>query len=249
MYGKVRINRRVLYDKTKVYLLIFILLITIILVLILKTNFFSIQKIIIFNNTQVTDEEVISYSGIYKGQNIFKLKISDITRKINKHPFIKDVKIKRSYPNEILIDIEERKKLVTISHMGIFFQVDNEGYILKTDSQVNDEMLIEGFEIDSFIEGNKINIKDNLALERALRLSTLIREWDIDIAPKILYENNTISLYINDNFRVKFGDVEDIDKKFKNFLDIYDDLKGKNIYNGIIDLSHNGYPIYRPFGE
>lgn len=249
MYKKSKFNKRTYYSKTRIYLLIILLLITVISILILKADFFSVKSIVVFNNYHISDEEIIAYSEINNSQNIFKLKISEVAENIINHPFIKNAEIKRNYPNEIIIDIEERNKIAAISHMGIFFLVDNEGYILKITPQISDEILVEGFEINSFIEGDIINISDNDALNSSLELSSLIKEWNSDISPKIEYKNDTIELYINDNFKVKFGNGEDIHTKFNIFLNIYDDLKEKNIYNGIIDLSHSGYPIYRPFGE
>jgi len=245
---KSKVNQKVKYDKVKIYLLLFCFFISLVGILVFNTDFFLIKEIIVLNNYTVPDKDIIGYSGINKEQNIFKLNISVTSEKIEKHPYIKSVNIERKLPSKIIIDIVERNKVAALYYMGIYIIIDDEGYILKTASQVKDEIVIEGFNIENFIEGSKIDILENKELETTLVLCELIRK-DFKSINRIKYNNRIIEVYINDNYKVKFGIDGDIKSKYLNFIKIYNDLESKNIYNGIIDLSHNGYPIYRPFGE
>lgn len=247
--SKHRVDKKVRYGKLRLYFLIFFLLSAIIFIILFKTNFFEINSIFVNNNDALSKEEVISYSGIQIGENIFKIKLSETRDKIIKSPLVKDVTIKRKLPNKLLIDVIERKKLAAVSYMGIYFIIDNEGVILYTSHDIDDICVVEGFEFESFLEGESIKVKNEEDLKEAIALCTLIENSDFGFKPKIVYNNENITLYINENFKVKFGNGENLSKRFTIFQAIYDDLVNKSVDTGTVDISHDGYPTYSPFGE
>ncbi|MCT4563785.1 MAG: FtsQ-type POTRA domain-containing protein [Maledivibacter sp.] len=247
--SKHRVDKKVRYGKIRLYFLIFFLLSAIIFIILFKTNFFDISNIFVVNNEVLTNEEIISYSGIQMGENIFKIKLSEAGDKIIKCPLVKDVTIKRKLPNKLMIDVVERKKLAAASYMGIYFIIDDEGVILYTSHDINDICVIEGFEFESFLEGESIKVENEEALNKAVALCTLMENSNLIFRPRIVYNNENITLYINEKFKVEFGSGENLTKRFKIFEAIYDDLIGKNVNSGTVDISHDGYPTYSPFGE
>ncbi|RKD27673.1 cell division protein FtsQ [Caminicella sporogenes DSM 14501] len=247
--SKNQITKKVKYGKLKIYIIISILILALMFILVFKTNFFSIDEIIVKNNNEVSRDVIIAYSGIQLHNNIFKIKLSEITKKIEKNPYIKTAKVSRKLPNKIVIEVIERKRLAAIFYMGIYFIIDDEGYVLETKNKVKDVVVIEGFEINRFSEGEKIDLSGNEDLRKVLTLCSLIQKSNIDIKPKIYYNNGNINITIEDKLKVKFGNGENIDYKFKAFLSILKYLKSKDIYTGVIDISTNGYPVYRPFDE
>ncbi|SKC78820.1 cell division protein FtsQ [Maledivibacter halophilus] len=247
--SKNRVDKKVRYGKIKIYFLIFFLLSTIIFIILFKTNFFEINGIFVNSNTVVSDDEIVSYSGIKTGDNIFKIKLSEAREKLIKNPLIKDVTIKRKLPNKLIINVIERKKLAAVSYMGIYFVIDEEGVILYTAQAVEDMYVIEGFEFESFLKGEKIKVKNEEDLRKIIELCSLLENSDLAIIPKISYENENIILYIDEDFKIKFGRGENLSKRFVIFKAIYYDLISKNIDSGSVDISHDGYPTYSPFGE
>jgi len=247
--GKNRVDKKVRYGKLRIYLLIFFLLSTLIFIILFKTNYFEISDVIVSNNLQLSKDEIVSYSGVHIGDNTFKIKMSEVREKILKTPFIKDVIIKRKLPDKLLIEVVERRKIAAISYMGLYFFVDNEGIILYTSHEIDNTYIIEGFEFESFIEGEKIKVKNDEDLKKVIALCSLLENSDLAIKPKIACNGGNIILYLNDNFKVNFGRGENISHKFTVFKAIYKDLTAKNVDSGVIDISHNGYPTYSPFGE
>ena len=69
-------------------------------------------------------------SGINNNTNILLLNCSKVKNSLLTHPWIKDVKIKRKYPNGLNINIEEYKPLAVVN-AGQKFIVDGEGVIFK----------------------------------------------------------------------------------------------------------------------
>lgn len=247
--AKNRVDKKVRYGKIKIYFLIFFLLSTIIFIILFKTNFFEIKQIFVSGNRAVSSDEVVSYSGIQIGDNIFKIKLSEAKEKIIKNPFIKDVSIDRKLPNKLTIDVMERKKLAAMLYMGMYFIIDKDCVILYTAHEIEDMYVIDGFEFESFLKGKKIKVNNEEDLKKIVELCNLLESSNLTIVPKIAYEDQNITLYINENFKVKFGRGENLSKRFTVFKAIYNDLASKNVDSGSVDISHDGYPTYSPFGE
>ncbi|MCG8539749.1 MAG: FtsQ-type POTRA domain-containing protein [Clostridia bacterium] len=246
---KYGVDKRVRYGKLRIYLLIFFLLSTLIFIILFETNYFEIGNIIVDNNIELSKEEIISYSGINTGDNIFKIKLSEVRERIIDIPFVKDAVIKRKLPNKLLINIVERKKIAAISYMGLYFFVDNEGIILYTSHDIDETYVIEGFEFESFAEGEKIKVKNEEDLYKTLSICSFLENSNLEINPRLLCLDGNITLYLNDNLKVKFGKSGDLADKFTIFEAIYKDLISRNIDSGVVDISHDGYPTYSPFGE
>lgn len=244
-----RVDKKVRYGKIRIYLLIFFLLSTLIFMILFKTSYFEISDIVVNNNIEVSKEEIVAYSGVNIGDNTFKLKISDIREKIIRTPFIKDVTIKRKLPSKLMIEVMERQKIAAIHYMGLYFFVDNEGVILYTSNEIDGTYVIEGFEFESFTEGEKIRVKSDEDLKKSIQICGMLEGSDLAIKPKITCIEGEFSLYLNESFRIKLGRGENIERRFAIFESIYKDLISKNVDTGVVDISHDGYPTYSPFGE
>ena len=96
-------------------------------------NFFSIEKIILFknesNNLNILDSEF----EFLKGKNITTISQTDFKNIIEKYPLIKEIKIKKIYPNKIELNIETKKilgillekkekKLITADNEILYFK-------------------------------------------------------------------------------------------------------------------------------
>ncbi len=248
-YTKTKVNKNIKYKKAKIYALIIFLVIILTTILVFKTNIFLINDIIVTNNYQISDEIVISYSGIHLNDNIFKINLSESQEKVEKNPYIKKAIIKRHLPNRIQIDIEERKMLAAIENMGIYFLVDDEGYLLETNPEVNDSYIVKGFEFDSFLQGDKLKIKNQDDFDSILILCKLLKKSDFISKPIIYYNDGTIEMDIDNQLKVKLGESEDLEIKLKKLNIIIKDLVNRNSQHGELDMSNDGQIIYRPFRE
>ena len=82
-------------------------------------------------NKKLSYDKIIKASMCNIGENIFKINMKKGEESLKRLPYIKECKIKRKLPNEIIIEIEERKEVAIISYIGSFVYIDKEGYILK----------------------------------------------------------------------------------------------------------------------
>lgn len=90
-------------------------------------NFFRVTKISIVADEKLEKEKILKNSGIKIGDNIFAVDINKIAEQILNDPWVKNVKIIRTYPKKIIIDAKikdicgiakQNKKLVFVDCYG-----------------------------------------------------------------------------------------------------------------------------------
>ncbi|HVI42853.1 MAG TPA: FtsQ-type POTRA domain-containing protein, partial [Anaerovoracaceae bacterium] len=74
------------------------------------SSLFDIQKLTVDNNSHYTEEQVISLAGAKTGENLFEASLSRMKEKLLTDSYIKNVKLKRKLPGEVVIILEERKE-------------------------------------------------------------------------------------------------------------------------------------------
>ena len=81
-----------------------------------------------------------------------------------------------------------------------------------------------------------------------MSLISLLEQSEVKPNTLIRFEDRNITLDM-DSIKVKFGVGENIEGKFNDFVNIYETLKSDGVVTGVIDVSTDGLPVYRPFGE
>lgn len=234
------------YKKTAV--LILLLLVTGGLLLVFKTDVFVIQKFEYPPSVYLSDSDIRKYGKISERTLIFMYDVEEAEKLMVRHPYIKSVQVHKKFPGSLKLDIEYRQELAAIKYSGLYVTVDESLTVLKVEESIGDIFLIEGFEFKSFNIGEPLRVEDWKVLQRTVQLISLLRNSHIEAKPHIRYDDG-IELLLNDAYRVRFGKGQDIERKFNDFVDIYEQLSEKGVQSGIIDVSHNGLPIFKPFGQ
>jgi len=240
------IDKKIKKRKKSVIILFMVFLTAVSFILVFRTDIFSIKSVDITGNSILSKEHIVYYSGIILSNNIFKERISSIEKNLLMQPYIKQVKVKRAFPDGIKIEIEERKQTAYVPFMGNYIIIDNEGYVLETTLNSEGLMLMKGLDFSNFNEGDILNVKDKHQLDKALEI---IRELEIEgLSIKELDMTNTenIRMNISDMMVCTIGKGVQLNYKIKVLRNILTDLADKEIVRGIIDISHEGYPSYRP---
>ncbi len=229
--------------------LIFLAIVILLGVIMFKTPVFRITNIEYNHNININRKEIMHYAELDKDSNFFFTNPSLLEKKLVRHPYVKSVKVRKKLPNKLLMEFEYNKEFVAIVYSGIYLITDEKLNVLKVEEQVGDIFLIEGFSVKSFNIGRQIKVKDFEVLEHSVELIHLLSKSHIEAKPILMYKDGSIELELNSDYKVKFGDGENIERKFNDFVDIYDDLNRKQAISGVIDVSSEGLPSYRPFGE
>ncbi|MEJ5285525.1 MAG: FtsQ-type POTRA domain-containing protein [Brevinematales bacterium] len=152
--------------------------------ILLNTDSFGLKDIKIEGNRFLSNEEVINISGLSKGINIISLDLKNIANKIKRNVFIKEVVVKRIFPDKIEIIIKEKDVVANLNYNGSYFVIDRNGQILTNGIYI----LAPYLELDYTPVIEKNSIKDEFV---SLTLGNIYDYGKIDKIEKILIKKDS----------------------------------------------------------
>ena len=218
---------RTIREKGKISLIkkLFIFILVIIAIWgILHTRLFGVKNIVIINNNHLTEEEIISISGVNQGDNIYKRSSKEIKDSLFENAYIEDATIKKKLPNTIEINIVERNINYMIQFSDTYVYLNNQGYMLEQTTEKANVPIIVGLSTDqnSVVIGSRLNTDDLSKMNKIIKicelakvneLSEFISKIDISNEKNYVVEMESRGKIIN------FGDCSN-----------YSDLNTKMLY-------------------
>jgi len=126
-----RILRRSIRVASRVFL--FILLsfaIHQVYVQLLEDSFFRTKEVEVKGCLRIPEKTILSLARIEGMPNLFTLSLQEIARRVEVHPWIDYVRIRKVFPNRVLIHIEERKPMAILQLEEPFY-IDSKGVIFS----------------------------------------------------------------------------------------------------------------------
>lgn len=213
-----------------------------------NTDLLRIKTIEFNENEHVDLYDIQRYSGVEIGTPYFEIDDVMATQGLSTHPYIKSAKLTKVFPNTVKFDIVYRIHYFNIRYSDILLSLDSQLHVLEVLATENEGYTVEGFAFESFSTGKVIDVSQLYILENIVSLISLLEQSPLEPNPLILFEDRNIVLTL-DGIKVKFGVGENIESKFNDFVNIYEALKADGVVSGVIDVSTDGLPVYRPFGE
>lgn len=234
--------------KKNAKIILYVFLVILISVLLINSPLFDVKKINVEGNTKVSDEKIISLSGVQLYTNIFKLNKLDIVEKIKENAYIEDADVSRKIPSTVIIDIIEREPKYMLQFADSYVYINNQGYMLEISNDKLEIPILIGFTTDlsNIKPGNRINIEDLKKMDMVIKIYEATKSNDlghlitkIDISDE---KNYTIILE-SEGKKVYLGDCSDLNtrilylkailekspgKKGEVFLNV--DLNSQNVY-------------------
>lgn len=224
-----------------VYTPIAVLLIVIIVIFGMSV-FFRISDIEVTGAEKYTVDQILSISGIVKGDNLIFLDTKAVSKKIgSKLAYLNEVVIDKIIPDKVVIKVTESQPIAVISYNGDWWIVDQIARALeKTDgSSAAEKMKINGIEPVSVAEGQKIIVSEDqqTKLQYLIDILTALNNIGIayDVSMLDIANIGNISFVYSDRFTVKIGSGEDIDHKLVLMQQVIEQLESDFI--GKIDLT------------
>ena len=213
------------------------------------TPVFNITSINVSGNNRLSENTIISISGLSRGVNIFKNRKSSIKKNLKENPYIEDVTIKRKLPGTIEIDITERIVEYQIKVMDSFIYIDKQGYILEKVSSEEEAIFIEGYETkdEELLKVKRLNNNDLIKLSAVQKIINAYNSAEIiDKIEKIDISNSKeYILYLN-NKQIYVGDDSNLTDKMGYIKTILDDVKDSSGIIFVNRVSSGLKPYFRP---
>lgn len=216
----------------------------------LTSPIFNIKNIKVSNNGQaVTQETIISLSGLKYDENIFRFNLGNIIENIKQNAYIEDVIINRKLPNTVEIEIKERVHKYSVDFMGKYAYINNQGYILEISEDSKGLPIIQGIttEEEQVVPGARLNVEDLEKLENVIKIMDISLDSNLDskVTSIDITDENEYSIYLEEEKKtINLGDCSNLSNKMLYVVAIIEQTKGEEgqvFVNG--DLN-NGFQAY-----
>lgn len=221
--------------KHKVVIIVAIsLLIGLIVYLFATLDYFSIKKITIKNNKIVKTSEIKNYSNYSLGENIFRFNKNNLRKKLINDIYIRDVNVKKKYPNTIEITVEETKDICYFQLGKDKFFVDSDYNVVKNKNRIDYTKIAK-------IDGANENLSKISNLQSDEKFYEFIKNlYDNKILDQLvgidIYNANDITLLTKNEIKVFFGDLNESEKKSNNLYKILKEISTKSINPKSVDI-------------
>lgn len=212
--------------------------------------FFRIAVIDVEGNQALSDEKVVTLSGIHIGDNFFYADVRTAKKSLQQNPFVKTVSIQRKLPNRFVICLEERRAVGYLVTTDGYVQVDEDGRFLAIQQSLSNYNLpvISGVElselpsIGGFIENAKL--KQALEVLQYCDQSLLSNISELNVG-----QDYYILAYTNQKVEVRLGGLDNIEQRLQDLNQILTSVVGVTIAADqilYIDMRYDGQQIIKP---
>jgi cell division protein FtsQ len=96
----------------------------------LDDPYFRVKEIEVEGSRKIPRETLLSLAVIEGMPNLFSVKLKEVTKRLETHPWIEQVRVGKVFPDKILIQVEERKPMAIIQLEELYY-IDTKGEIFS----------------------------------------------------------------------------------------------------------------------
>ncbi len=239
------------FGRLVVKLLLLMLLAVGLYIYLRNSAWLNIKSIEVKGNRQVASGELQELSGVEIGQNILEADISEAARAISYHPMIQKVTISRSYPDKVVITVQERSLWAVVRYKQSFLCLDPEGYCIDKAASLD----IGSYVLISFDE-----LPDYVTLGRPFQpeaVKAIGSVWEglsaserADISEfHYIMQSKEITIFLVNGTEIRFGDLSRQSEKMellKKCMDMDTEFRANDgDVIEYVDLRFKGQPVIK----
>ncbi len=209
-----------------------------------RSGLINVKKIEVSGNKSVPSTKIIKACRVGEHTSLLSVSTGDISGRILKDPWIKNVTIKRVFPHTLRVEVQERVPLAIISQGGKFYLVDDDLFVLS-DRQYADNSdipTITNLPVDKIRVGERLT---NNSLENAVKcIKSMDPEFRKTISLISASSPDKLSLYNKSNVEILYGEAKQTDDKNKVLQTILKEQGKQVIFIDIRSYPHSD-PVLR----
>lgn len=215
--------------------------------LIASTSYFNVQAFKVTGNSYYSAEEILVMGDCKTGGNIFwGAKLKDIETRLEKDPYMGDVKVKRVLPDTIQIDVVERTQVAAVVYGQHYVVIDKEGRVLRN-TEVDPHLTqIHGLTISKIEVGQFIEVEQKVKLRQTLEMISTMVNTDMYFT-NIEMTKSGVDAYVLDTL-VCQGTPQNIMEAMEkgNLQKVIAGLFEMEIERGTVTISGGEYISFNP---
>ena len=222
--------------------LIIILLLLCAGLIVIRTPLFDIEKIKVEGNVNVTEEEILTVSGIDYGLNMFEHNNAYYEEKILSLPYISDAVVKKRFPSELKITVSEEYEFAAIELGERLIACDKNGKSIRVilPEEAEDIIVVKGCKEGKFLIGGYIVLDSEEETNLMKQCLTCISDYGFrDVTAIDISDSDNIVFTVGESLTVKvgaLGNEDELSYKMAYIKEVIDSLPD-NI-SGIIDATN-----------
>lgn len=198
----------------------------------LKSSYFSVKEISLENELFLLDNTYPDNFAKFKGKNIWKLDFYKIKKSLEKDVRIKNIFIKKSLPNKLIINLEEEKIFAKTKYENNIYFTSESGEIFAYNKEIDNSDLI------------LIDVKNMEELSSLVKIvEEIYKTGGEKLVSEIFYDKeNTIIVMLTDGTKIKTDKLVDW-KKYNTALVLYQELIEKKDSIEYIDIRFSDFIV------
>ena len=195
-----------------------------------------------------TGEQAVAEATALIGsdENLLLLSTGEIEERVASLPWVKDVKVQRSLPGTVKVEVTERKPALLLSLGAARWTIDEQGHVLATGEAEKGLPTLAGVEVATIEPGVQLQTEESLAALQVYR--ALPDGLEDKVAALFAPTVERITLSLLDGTAVRFGAAEQVPAKVKVLKSLLTRLAGEGRSATYIDVRVPTSPAIAPVG-
>lgn len=213
------------------------------------TLFFKVESVEVTGNSRYSAQEIQDACGVQLGDNLYLLSKPDMVQRLHQQlPYIDEVRITRSLPNTLCVQVTEFTTVYAVEQEGTVWLLTSGGKIVETAAERGDTPLIDGCELLAPSLGGDVSFALELQnrQESLFALLTALESAELTEGVRAIHlgDPTVLSMDYTERFTVEMPYGADYPRLLRYLTLVIEELETN--LTGVIDLTRDGEPHFRP---
>lgn len=213
------------------------------------TLFFKVESVEVTGNSRYSAQEIQDACGVSLGDNLYLLSKPDMVQRLHQRlPYIDEVRITRSLPNTLRVQVTEFTTVYAVEQEGTVWLLTSGGKIVETAAERGDTPLIDGCELLAPSLGGDVSFALELQnrQESLFALLTALESAELTEGVRAIHlgDPTVLSMDYTERFTVEMPYGADYPRLLRYLTLVIEELETN--LTGVIDLTRDGEPHFRP---
>jgi cell division protein FtsQ len=239
---KIKISHSIFWEITAIFLLISFFVITVYISLKVMQSTFPMQHIVFVGNKHLTDDELKALAGIHGNECLLTISSRKLSQKLLQSPWIRRVSIRKEFPINLSVMIEEAVPFALLDKDGHLFLAEENGRLLE-------ELRGDSVPFLPIIKCDPV--KDAEGFSDAIQLAKIMKGRGLTSEKnhiEILASKPEDLTVIIDGTVVKVG-AGRYEEKLGRLIELEDEIQRRKILVDYIDLRFENRVVVKPISE
>lgn len=228
------------------WLLLSSFFLAVLIVLYLASPLALVAGITVVGAERLSAEEILSVANLEPGMSLWRFSVSQCGDKLSAHPWIAEARVKRVFPNSLVVTVQERRAMAVLAGTEENWLVAGDGMVLGSYDGLSLPWLT-GLDVGPLEPGALVREEAALCglgwLEAMSFIDAQISEINVSAYPV------SVMIFTNDGYQVYFAAADDCARRAADLHLLLGELRSQG-QKGVIDFrTGKGKAVFKPWPD